>query len=238
MISEKIFVTSYNSSWQELAPTSQTYVRAINLSKLHFESPLTSKVDPKRRSIVNEIGFLIFKSSINSQKSIEDIFKSDDLVKISERSLNIARSYQILSDEELMPATKMELQEAVFLANRIKLYLDQNEKEQKINVSPAFKGCGFIDDCYGDLLVGKTLYESKAGDRPFRLVDVKQILVYLALNFANKSHDIQDIGFVNPRLGIYYKVKATEFSYGVSGKDLIELVSEIVEFISSGGMSK
>jgi hypothetical protein len=238
MISEKNFVTSFNSSWQELAPTIQPYVRAINLGTFHFASPLKSKNEPKRRAIVNEISFLIFKSSINSIMSLKDIFESDELGKISEQSLSLAKSFQILSNEELIPATKTELKEALSLAERLKLYLDQNEKEQKINVSPAFKGCGFIDDCYGDLLIGKTLYESKAGDRTFRLVDLKQILVYLALNYANKSYDIQDVGFVNPRLGIYYKVKATEFSFGVSGKDLIELLSEIVEFISSGGLSK
>ena len=112
------------------------------------------------------------------------------------------------------------------------------EDGRKIITAPIFPGCGFVDRSFGDLLVGDTLYEVKSGDRNFRLMDVKQILVYLALNIISHSHDINYVGFVNPRVGIYYKLGISDFAYAISGKNMIQLLSDIIEFVSSGGVSR
>src|SRR6266404_7727905 len=84
-------------------------------------------------------------------------------------------------------------------------------------VSPLFPGCGFVDESEGDLLVGNTLYEIKSADRNFRLVDFRQILVYLALNTSARTYDIHNVGLINPRTGVYFEIKVDEFARSLSG---------------------
>jgi hypothetical protein len=96
---------------------------------------------------------------------------------------------------------------------------------------PVFPGCGFIDTCRGDVLVCKTLFEVKAGDRLFRSIDVRQLVTYAALNLVSRQHKIHKVGLFNPRVGIRAAVE-------VSGKDAITLLSEIVVAISSGETSR
>ncbi len=238
MISEKAFVSSFNSFWQELIPSGDAYLRAMNIRRLHFISPLESDTEPNRRAIVNEIGFLLYKSSINLLTTISEIYKTSELESVSRQSLQLAENYQGLGENELSFPTQSEQDEGLQIANRLKVYFCEYEKENKVLPAPLFRGCGFVDDCYGDLLAGNTIYEVKSGDRSFRLMDVKQILVYVALNFISKDFKIENVGFLNPRVGTYYRISLSEFSLALSGKNTIELLSEIIEFISSGGVSR
>ncbi len=59
-----------------------------------------------------------------------------------------------------------------------------------IRVSPRFEGCGWLDECEADFLTSNVLVEVKAGDRAFRSIDLRQVLIYCALNFASKKYDI------------------------------------------------
>lgn len=238
MISEKFFISSFYSFWQELLPTGEAYLRSINMSSLHFNRPLESNTEPKRRAIINEIGFLLYKFSIKSQTSINKIYNSNELENISRQSMQLVKNFQGTGDTELSFPTQEEQSEGLKIAKRIDEYLQEHEKNRLVLPSPYFSGCGFLDGCSGDLLVGNTIYEVKSGDRAFRLIDVKQILVYIALNFIENKYIIENTGFINPRVGTYYRVNLSEFSIASSGKNIIELLSEIIEFISGGGVSR
>lgn len=107
-----------------------------------------------------------------------------------------------------------------------------------MTVSPHFPGCGFVDESEGDLLIGNTLYEIKSADRNFRLVDFRQVLVYLALNTSARTYDIRSVGLINPRTGDYFEIKVDEFARSISGKHSTELFSEVISFVSGGGVSR
>ena len=81
------------------------------------------------------------------------------------------------------------------------------------------------------------LWEIKAGDRKFRSVDLRQVIVYAALNRASDQHDIKGLGLVNPRMGISFKAELDEFCLEMSGKPSGELLGEVVYYISSGDIS-
>lgn len=239
MISEKTFASTYNSVWQELIPTGEGFVRLMNLARLHFDNPIKSNSDPKRRALINELAFLLFKTSAETGKTLEEIFKSEESRdQIGNQGVTFIQRFKGSNDDKASETTDDEWRESLEISKRFRVFLRYQEIGAQINTAPSFQGCGFIDDCAGDVLVGDTLYEVKAGDRPFRLVDVRQAVVYLALNHVSAKYQINHVGFVNTRLGTYYKVKATQFAFGISGKSLIELLSEIIDFISSGGVSR
>lgn len=238
MISEKQFSTLYTSFWQELIPTGEAFVRTINLAKHHYTSPMQSHSDPARRGIINEIGFLLFVSSVNSGIAISDVFESAELANACKQAWQLAQNYLRGSEEELPYPSTEEQYEGYQLASRIADFFANTDKSQEIVTTPTFSGCGFVDKCVGDLLVGDTLYEVKAGDRGFRLVDIKQLLTYLALNSSTQTYVINNMGLLNPRLGTSYSTSIADFIAAMSGRNKVEVLADIIEYISSGGVSR
>lgn len=103
---------------------------------------------------------------------------------------------------------------------------------------PGFRGCGIIDNCVGDVISGDTLFEIKAAGRFFRSVDLRQLLIYAALNREANAYRIANIGVVNPRLGIYYRGSLAEVSYEISGKAADELLADIVQVAAGADISR
>ncbi len=234
MISEKKFSSSFASFWQELLPSGEAVLRKINLEKSRFSPPLDSKVAADRRDLVNEIGFLLYKNSIINKLSPKEIFNSEkQFDTICNQAIKIVGRFR----GSIAAANGIEQNEAFKIANSLKEFFEQY-KNAKIVISPDFAGCGFLDNCVGDVLSEKTLYEVKAGERNFRLVDIRQVFTYLALNYSSSAYEIKKVGFVNPRMGIYYNLEVNDLAIQLSGKSAIQVVSEIIEFISSGGVSR
>jgi hypothetical protein len=88
------------------------------------------------------------------------------------------------------------------------------------------------------LLKAEGIFEIKAGDRNVRSVDLRQLLVYSALNYADQKRQIQRIGLFNPRVGTHFSATLDEFCAEISGRPTIELLSEIVQVFSSGDISR
>jgi hypothetical protein len=72
-----------------------------------------------------------------------------------------------------------------------------------VTFSPAVRGNGILNSCFADLGVGKTLFEVKTVSRPFQSKDLRQLLVYLALESAAGEPRWEYGGFLNPRLSIF-----------------------------------
>lgn len=103
---------------------------------------------------------------------------------------------------------------------------------------PEFPGCGIIDSCKGDLISSSVLFEVKAGDRLFRSIDVRQLILYSALNFVSKQFTIKGLGLFNPRVGVSATMPVDDLCFEISGKQSVELFSEIAAAVSSGEVSR
>jgi hypothetical protein len=114
----------------------------------------------------------------------------------------------------------------------------QASGEKQIIFEPTFKGCGFLEASVGDLIVGDALFEVKAGDRLFRSTDLRQLITYCAMNFANKSYQIYRAGCVNPRRGTYFVLDLETLALQLSGKSATELFNDIIYYLSSSGISR
>jgi hypothetical protein len=239
MISERRLASSFTSFWQDLLPAGAALVRRMNMNKERFCPPLDSQVDPTRRAFVNEAGYVLFKTSEESGLPPEEVHGGGETFrKICDYAWNsIQGSHRFMApgSAELGEAESSEVLE---LARRLRDFFQEHGTGNPIGFWPQFAGCGFVDDCQGDILSGNTLYEVKGGERTFRLIDIRQILVYLALNMAAPCYEINQVILMNPRRGTYYKFQIDELAFSVSGKSSVELLSDIIHFVSSGDLSR
>jgi hypothetical protein len=239
MISNRRFISSFTSFWKELTPVGNRFVRDMNYRDERFCKPLVSEVDAKRRGEVSDIGFYLFKAALEEAVSLDAAGQAEEAVrKICSPSSPFRARLRSFGETRFRRPNKRECLEAVEIAKRLLVFFREYKPSKQIVLSPRFPGCGFLDGGEGDVLADKTLYEIKGGQRPLRLVDVRQILVYLALNESLRSHEIDRVGFVNPRIGIHFELEVDKFASCISGKYSAELLAELIEFVSNAGVSR
>lgn len=240
MINEKQLISNYSYFWSSILPLQKIFQRKVNLeSKSIGSSFLESNITGRRRSYISQVSFWVYlyskKYNINIlcnryEKSIED-----EIEKLCSKQFELYNKKIENLNKEL---SVYEWDEIYELARRLYKFFEVFHKGEDIEFNPEFKGCGFLDDCYGDILVNGCLYEIKMVDRNFRINDFQQILTYCSLNNISKQHDITKICILNPRAGKYFDAKLDDLSIMISGKDKSILYHEIMVFLTGDGISK
>lgn len=231
MISETEFARRYTSSWRILTPMTEDFVRHVNGSWcVQMFAPLRNKdVLPRRRSVVNEIAFRALVIENHQSKVMADA----ELLLLAAAELACDPRWVGKVDQ----LDEYEEEEAWLLLFRLRQFVSANRSEGLI-LFPTFPGCGLLDGCIGDLILGQTLYEVKAGDRFFRSIDLRQLLIYAMLNWRARTYEFEKLGIFNPRVGIYYEGELSDICYEVSGKSATELFADMSDVISGSGFSR
>jgi len=230
MISEIEFARDFASFWRLATPTMDGFVRRLNKGAYTRDFlPMGARVSPNRRSLVNELAFDALCRLIGAQKADEKVESIEDFVLASSRAG---------LDDASDGFSKDETQDAVEQVRRLQLRLLAGQGLTRIECKPPFPGCGLVDKCEGDVRVGSILYEVKAGDRPFRSVDFRQVLTYLALNYASSARAILRVGLINPRVGVSIELEAEDLCFEVAGRHPAQLLEFIAYSLSSGDVSR
>jgi hypothetical protein len=238
MISEATFARDFSSFWRLATPMMEGFIRRLNRGTYQRDfPPMTSATTPDRRAFINELAFTCFCIIVSKIQSDQQILSVDDLIKQAAATVHSAAmrghwggDYKI----ELLPEETEDAKEQI---SRLQARLFCSNVGD-IKCRPRFAGCGIIDHCEGDVIVGNILFEIKAGDRLFRSIDIRQILTYLALNHASRAQIIQTVGLINPRVGISVEIDADEFCFEVSGRDAGQLLEFMSYIFSSGDISR
>lgn len=235
MTSAVMFSREHVSLWAALAPTTDMFVRRLN-AELYVREfvPLKSDIQASRRAFVNEVAFSLFCSSQIDGRPRPSEEKIRQAVVLVQRQSSL---YTYAAVEDRMPDAA-ETDELLNLLERLQRFFWRVCAGKEIEYSPRFVGCGFLDTCAGDLRCGETLFEIKAGDRSFRSVDIRQLLIYAALNKSAEERPLKKIGLFNPRTGVSFVGDLDFVSAEISGRPAVELLNEIVRVISSGDMSR
>lgn len=220
MISEISFIKNYPSFWDEFTPNSRDLVIEINSQSDNFgHFSHISFDEAKFRSINNMIAY----------KRFELLYQ--------EQNVDIDLIFQELKPViELLPRTNIENYEInnpinIKAIDQISLNLYFFYQEKRITFNPLFKGCSFLSECKGDLLYEFTLTELKAGDRKFTIEDIRQILVYILLNFLSKQYIFENIELLNPRTGQYIKMALNDFIAKTSILSIEDLSIEFSNYL-------
>jgi hypothetical protein len=237
LISAVAFARHRTSIWKALAPTTDIFVRRMNASYDRFFPPLKSETRPERRGVLNEASFKLFAKFSSERRG--NLVPSRDVVleAIEEVEIANAKLHGAASAGRIEP-TAMEIEEVQSLHQRLFRFFLIISEGHAIEFYPKFVGCGFIDTSAGDIYFPGKLFEIKAGDRRFLSVDVRQLLLYAALNKASSARDITHLGLFNPRAGISFLIGIDELCIEISGRPSNELLSEIVRIVSSGDISR
>lgn len=235
MITEKQFIFNFSFFWRSLLPTSSLFVAKLNDEFYGRRlDHLNSIVDGRRRSFSSYVSFNLFADTVSKGLNLETM--TDAEYRTLETSYRDRFRELAEQDWELYrELSAIELIETKEISRRLLHVFGDGDS---VTPNPHFKGCGFLEDCYGDVIFEDTLYEIKMVERNFRLVDCKQLITYCALNYSSKQYHIQNVALFNPRNGKISKHNIDDFCFMISGKSSMSLFSEVIEFVSGGGVSR
>lgn len=230
MISEKRFALSHVSFWRQLLPMSEEYVRTRNRSLGRFTPPLASFLPADTRGIVNELGFRLFVASSSTGRFVGSLSEQviDSCAQVALQHIRRMREY---GRKPIQYPDSRQVEEGIALAERLVDFFGRFTAFP-LQPLPLLPGCGWIDDCEGDVLSGRTLFEVKAGQRSLRAIDLRQVLIYSALDFAAKMFGIVHICLVNPRTGLFFFEPVEQLCQNLAGRSATDVLGEIVEYIS------
>ncbi len=239
MISEKEFASGFTGFWAECLPFLNPQVIAeFNLSgtaltegRREWVKPLAGSGDSSNNDVVAEAAFGLFAASLKERRDVLTLAKDKSLIRTIgdsaiERVLSL-RGYWMVKRHDL----KTPIDEAVELAKRIEDYFGRRPTGHPIVVQPQFKGCGILNSCYGDLFAMDCLYELKMVERNLRSADLRQVLIYCALNYRSQQYVIDNVTVLNPRRGIEFRFSVEELAKRASGKTSSELFHQITDFL-------
>jgi hypothetical protein len=241
VISVSAFCKMHSSFWKGVAPTTDIFVRRLNLGHYEREFPeMIIPTQPLRRGFVNEVAFAVFCQSVRRGRGWPPgaLSKAElDQAVTSVHALTARKEVhgEVKQADDLGPEELLDIEEQ---RDRLMRFLFLNRSVDRLVVEPVFPGCGIIDTSKGDLIASNVLYEVKAGDRLFRSIDVRQLIMYSMLNHISKSFRIERLGLFNPRIGISATIPIDDLCFEISGKNSAELFAEITAVVSSGEVSR
>lgn len=218
-------------------PLGDSFVRFMNSSYERFNGPRELKLKSSLNSRISELSFRIFDASVKTGIDLWSAPDGDPTVAelandvvgyISRIDHNIAAD--VMSDAEIAGAKNW--------ARSLRFFTMHMCPQQSITMQPTFDGCGIVDRCEGDMLIGTTLWELKNVERDFRLADLKQLLTYCALNYASQQYLIESVGVVNARQGVCFRISLTSLALMAAAMSESELLGEIVRYITMDAPSR
>lgn len=231
MSTEKDLAIAHPGFWRTTLPLSESFVRRMNRALERYATPMISMSLAGRRGLVNEAAFQSFAAAAVLNKEVGALEPSERELAWTRAATHVRTMRQFAQSPVDATPGEGELRESAMLAQRIADFFGSGEFE-RIVVQPAFLGCGWLDETRGDVLADETLFEVKAGERHFRSVDIHQLLVYCAQNFATKAVSISRIGLINPRVGVFATFDLDELCNECAGGPAADVMHEILQYVS------
>lgn len=235
MISEITFSKRFTSFWNEVLPNANNYIRLINAGQVQAtHKPLNPAPRKHNVAIINVLAFEVYRNLVNRRTESQALsspafFRSRlfaSALKSAKKYVDRFGSHQSYK-LPFSPAEEQQLKEIV------RILIERYGSSRSPVVDPQFDGCGFVDHCFGDILIGRRLIEVKSGERSFSVSDLRQLLVYCTLNhYSKKPFNIDSIEIFNPRMGACFSERVETVAIRLSALNSGELFAEIQRFIS------
>lgn len=235
MISEHDFASGYGSLWHSLSPMSDGYWKIENMLVERALPPLAAKSDVRMRGVVNEAAFRSFCTLRAEGSSVDRA----QVLSAVDSNAATAVDYVARLTPRFRPAysdfDEHCRRESAHLALRLLHYFPP---KRGITLRPEFRGCGLLSACEGDLIEDDCLYEIKAGDRAFRIADLRQLLIYSALAYAAGELRFSRIGLFNPRTGSAWVRSLDQVCSAIAGVKAADTLSSLVGSFSAASVSR
>ena len=239
MISEKAVAQQFNGLWDDtlplLTPQFVGLFNAANSDDLteypqsRFKKiPIGSNIE--KHDLVAELSFQVAKLSIGHGIPTSAISAGTEHFKKAYRNAT-AFLIKYASEDENVVLNPEEVSEALALAVQYDHFFSHIQAKS-IDFSPRITGAGYLGACNGDLSVDDTLYEIKTVSRNIAGRDIKQLILYLALQHSTGTRRWLHAGFFDPRKATHYRFSVDHLIYRTSGgRSTVEVFGDIVDFL-------
>lgn len=218
MINERNLAEKFHSIWKMNFPLlNSNYMRLFNEEQVYdIEQPVIDTLDNVRYDLVSECAFNIVSNSYD-KTSIDNIINEDDelakIVKATAKSIWLSGNFT----ENELKLSLLEVEQVRKISKNLEAFI-RRDNPIKVVFRPELRGYGFIPDLEADLSIDDTLYEIKTVKRNFKTSDLKQLIIYLALQQVNsESKSWEYAGLYNPRKGKYCRFKVSTFISNITG---------------------
>ena len=232
MSSAEEFAERNGAFWKNTAPMLEPLIRSANLGPMRFAPPLEGVSPPQRAALVAEAAFSMFSSSLARVHKAAS--SRVDLEIRARRRIAVLVGTPVRGVSGLSVA---DWDEATTLSLRLADYANSLMEEEGAlaTISPVLPGCGMVDQAEADLSIGQTLVEVKSVGRAFRGTDIRQVLVYAALDeAANRPHAWNRVALCNPRQGTTLMWSLEDLCVEVSGRPRSDVLAGIIAEMSAG----
>jgi len=243
MISERSFASSFEGFWSELLPLlTPTFVHMISEM---YKEPLTDlfgiplKPIPKAAdtasAVMAEFAFYLVKSSIQNGITVRTAFGDEGLRSTAEMTAaDAVRRYEGAFQYPSVKLKNDELAEGFMIAENYQRFFEHLPSVDLLEFEPIIPGAGFLQTCRADMSIGRALFEVKTVDRNLASKDIRQLIVYLALQSATGERRWTVGGFFNPRKAEYHEFAVDEVIAQISGgRSSSEVYHALIDFACS-----
>jgi hypothetical protein len=186
---------------------------------VRWATALHSELSPRDADLIAETAFGLFANAFQAQRTIESLPEETRtaIVQTATHRIMLLRG----SGRDLTGVMSMaHLLESEALAVRL---LDwARARKHPPEIQPRLPGLGLVDACHPDIVAGPELIEVKMASSPFRLDDIRQVLIYAALIWRGTDRPLETVTLTNPRLGIDWQFPLREMVREISGQSMSE----------------
>jgi len=241
-MNERDIARGFSAVWSEFFPMlSPTFIIAFNdafvrpiLGRGGIVGPVAPREGVRRPDVLAEFGFRLAAAAYESRISVRAAANNEAVLDAANlAAVNRTREFGAPLLEEEFRLSDFERREGVRLASVYEEFLALWPATDAAIFLPAIHGSGVLSSCFADLAVGRTLFEVKTVVRPFHSCDLRQLLVYLALQAMTDEKRWEYGGLLNPKLGVFCSFSVDWLVMRLSGGRPPKLVfSDFVQALS------
>jgi hypothetical protein len=236
VISERTFAQSELWVWQHVAPRVGDVLRYLNANARNYAPEVSVKVSPARRTFISDLSFRVAEVAHAAGMEVVDVCEAGRLEPIIVASSSYVS--RLTQEESVVRALSSREREAIVqeAANIVALVHGEGSSVQW---RPPFRGCSRVIACEGDVLGGRVLWELKSRGAilkgrasNFEPGDLRQCMVYAALDYAAGLSRFDAVGLCNPLIGRSIVIGVDKLcldAAGASGPRVLSLIAENME---------
>ena len=240
MISERIAVRAFESIWRTRFPMlTPAFMKSFNeelVKPIVHNGSLVAPLPVNHKSnspdLVAELGIQMTKSAVEAHVSVEDVARDQGLLQAAwVRSLRLISRYdgKTLDVDNVSLSTDDSIA-ALALARTMSGFLAQMDNQVEFEV--LIPGAGTLSRCEADLAIGHQLVEVKTVSRSFRSHDLRQLFVYLALEWASGEPRWTKGCLLNPRRAVWADFDVEWLVRLLSGHPAVDAFRDLLDAFS------
>jgi hypothetical protein len=244
VISERTFARSFDSFWQELLPLFTP--RFVALFNEAYETVLSDDVGRElsalpvafgleRLDIVAEFAFRLARIAHEAKIPLKNLQSEKTLCEKAEfQALELIRLYEGGQPADIVRLSEEEFSEGFRLCERYSAIYLAFPPNSPVQFCPTFPGAGFLNTSQGDLGIADSLIEVKTTTRKPAGKDIRQLIIYAALDGNAGNRRWTHVGLFNPRRGTLHHAEIDPLILRLSGgKPRSDVFAELISFAES-----